>query len=117
MRTMEDFEFEALLESVVAERVMTEPPAGLAQRLMARFEQAAAAERIQAARKPFAFAESVKSPRRRRGPALTPPTAEAATTIPLPFQPAISLQQPSGRLFRRRNRQSSRRCLQSSPLW
>lgn len=63
MKTAEDFEFEALLESVVAERVSIDPPAGLAQRLMARFEQAAEAERIQAARKPFAFAESVKSPR------------------------------------------------------
>ena len=65
MKTMEDFDFdfEALLARVVEERVAAEPPVGLAQRLMARFEQAAVAERIQAARKPFAFAESVKSPR------------------------------------------------------
>jgi len=63
MRTTEDFEFEALLESVVEERVAAATPAGLAQRLMARFEQAVAAERIQAARKPFAFAESVKTAR------------------------------------------------------
>jgi protein TonB len=63
MKTAEDFEFEAMLESVVAERVSIDPPAGLAQRLMARFEQVIEADRIQAARKPFAFAESVKSPR------------------------------------------------------
>jgi len=62
MRTTEDFEFEALLQSVVAERAMAEPPAALAQRLMAHFEQAAYAQNIHAARKPFAFAESVKTP-------------------------------------------------------
>jgi protein TonB len=63
MKTAEDFEFEALLQSVVTERVNIDPPIGLAQRLMARFEQVIEADRIQAARKPFAFAESVKSPR------------------------------------------------------
>ena len=63
MRTTEDFEFDALLESVVAERAMAEPPAGLALRLMARFEQAAYAQRIHSVRKPFTFAESVKTPR------------------------------------------------------
>ena len=42
MKLTEDFEFEALLESVVEERVAIEPPAGLAQRLMARLVQAAA---------------------------------------------------------------------------
>jgi TonB family protein len=45
MRKTEDFEFEALLESVVAERVAVAPPAGLAQRLMARLTQAAALHR------------------------------------------------------------------------
>jgi TonB family protein len=41
MKTAEDFEFEALLQSVVAERVAAEPPAGLAQRLLAHLENAA----------------------------------------------------------------------------
>jgi len=63
MRTMEDFEFEALLESVVMERAMAEPSAGIAQRLMARLEQAAQAQLIPAARAPFTFAQSVKTPR------------------------------------------------------
>jgi len=44
MKTVEDFEFEALLQNVVEERVMVAAPAGLAQRLMARFAQAAAQE-------------------------------------------------------------------------
>jgi len=42
MKLTEDFEFEALLESVVTERVAVEPPTGLTQRLMARLAQAAA---------------------------------------------------------------------------
>ena len=42
MKTMEDFEFEALLSSVVEERVAVEPPVGLAQRLVAWLLQAAA---------------------------------------------------------------------------
>ena len=66
MMMKEDFEFEALLESVVEERVMAEPPAGLTQRLMARFEQAAQpahTQLIHPTRRPFAFAENVKSPR------------------------------------------------------
>jgi len=62
MMTTEDFEFEALLESVVAERVIADPPAGLAQRLMARMMQAAQ-QHVYPTRKPFAFAESVKAPR------------------------------------------------------
>jgi protein TonB len=63
MRTAEDFEFEALLESVIQERVAAEPPAGLAQRLMARMTLAAQAQQLHSTRKPFAFAEGVKTPR------------------------------------------------------
>jgi protein TonB len=52
--------FDTLLDSVLEERAEAEVPVGLQQRLMARFAQQIEEERR---RRPFAFAENVRTPR------------------------------------------------------